>query len=73
MTRLSLAVSAALFLVTAAGCGKKDEPTSTGAAPSSAASDAAEPVEQDFEEEAEASINAGNLETELAKMEAEVK
>ncbi len=32
-----------------------------------------DPSEEDFEDEAEKSINAGNLESEIAKMEAELK
>lgn len=80
MSRFSTIASLLLVgaLVTVGtGCGKKDDAATTGgAAPGAATSATAagdEPVEQDFEDEAEASVNEGNLETELAKMESELK
>ena len=87
MSRLASVVAVTALLAFATGCDKKPE-TTTGsdttttatvvttpgmAAPGTKAAASDEPVEQDFEDEAEASITAANLEAEIVKMEAELK
>lgn len=84
MSRLASVAAVTVLLAFAAGCDKKEETTSTAttatvittpgmAAPGAKAAASDEPVEQDFEDEAETSITAANLEAEIVKMEAEIK
>ena len=83
MSRLTAIVVLTVVAAFAGGCDKKDE-TAGAATTATVVSTAAvaggvkagtsdDPVEQDFEDEAEASITAANLEAEIAKMEAELK
>ena len=89
MSRFTALSVVALVVALAAGCDdKKDAPAGADAAATGAATStnvvalgsapsigkvADDPSEADFEEEAEKTINAANLESEIAKMEAELK
>ncbi len=65
-------LAALLLVLSSAGCGKADA-GSTGAASTAAPASGTTPVtEVDFEAEADAQIDASNMEAELAALEKEI-